>query len=208
MATDGVEICTKSLILLGEDGIGSFEDGTDKSDTCRELYETTVETLLSEYPWDFATRLAALGRLTEVPKNQWKYFYQLPSTRMGNAFAIFNSSAVGALPIKGFEIFGNKLATNEEEIYIEHRVRPSEPDWPAYFTQLMIYAMCALLSEPITDDTAKGNKWQAIAWGPPGDNGRGGYSRTARSLDAQASPPEQGFEGDYSLIAARVGASR
>jgi hypothetical protein len=53
----------------------------------------------------------------------------------------------------------------------------------------------------VTDQTAKGDYWRAIAVGTPQENGRGGYMRQAMNIDGQ-SQPNQMIE-DFSLIAVR-----
>ena len=72
---------------------------------------------------------------------------------------------------------------------------------PVYFVQLLKYMMAWHLAEPLTDQVSKAQYWQVVAVGTPGDNGRGGYFRTAANIDGQGTPP-QSIE-DYSLIAVR-----
>jgi hypothetical protein len=72
---------------------------------------------------------------------------------------------------------------------------------PVYFVQLLKYLMAWHLSLPITDQADKAQYWQGVAVGSPGENGRGGYMRTATQVDGQSQPVN--VIEDYSLIVAR-----
>ena len=43
------------------------------------------------------------------------------------------------------------------------------------------------LAEPITDQITKTDYWRVIALGAPSENNRGGYVRTAITMDTQGS---------------------
>lgn len=197
----GVSICSDALILLGAKPISSFNDGTDEANAADRLYPDVRNSALMLYPWSFAYKKVKLARLVTSPVSEWEYEYQLPGDRLGNPRAVFKSSNASERPVKEWEIIGDKLMTNEEEVYIDYPYQTPEFAMPSYFVQLLKYMMAWHLSYPITEQQDKTVYWQSVAIGAPAENGRGGYFRQAMSMDAQGQP-NQVIE-DYALSAIR-----
>ena len=196
-----LSICSDALLLLGAKPISSFTEGTDEASTCDSLYPNIRDQALSVYPWSFAFKKVQLARLTSTPTNEYKYEYQLPSDRLSAPRAVYNSASVGTNVITSYKIMGSKLLTNEELIYVDYLYSVTESEMPVWFVQLLKYIMAWHLSVPITDQVDKAQYWQSVAIGSPGENGRGGYMRTAMNIDGQ-NQPVNGIK-DFSLIAVR-----
>lgn len=205
MATSDIDICSQALDLIGITPISAFDTEGNKGRVCGNLYPGVRGKLLGEYPWRFLFQKKQLGQVTPTPTNEWSYAYQLPSDIEGAPIAVFNSSAVDAPRVKDWQVYGRKIFTNYTTLYIDYRVRTSEPNWPSYFTQLMVYEMAWHLALPLTRDKEKMQIWNEVARGTSPEQGRGGFFRTATQLDAQGHPTEGLQAGDYSLIAARMG---
>lgn len=203
MSTSPESICSAALHLLGVESIDSLEDEDDVAATCNALYQTAKDAAISEYPWRFAIQKSQLTRLTDTPENEWKYAFQLPSDIEGGPHAVFNSGDEGAVPIKNWELFGNKIFSNEESLWIDHRVSVVEAKFPPYFVQFMVFEMASLLAVPITEDEAKADFWRKVARGTPQEGGKGGYYQTATQADAMGNTGSQ--IDDYELIRARMG---
>ena len=196
-----LSICSDALLLLGAKPISSFTEGTDESSTCDSLYPNIRDQALSIYTWSFAFKKVQLARLTSTPTNEYKYEYQLPSDRLAAPRAVYDSGSVGANVVANYKIMGSKLLTNNETVYIDYLYSVSESDMPVWFVQLLKYLMAWHLSVPVTDQVDKAQYWQSVAIGSPGENGRGGYMRTAMNIDGQ-NQPVNGIK-DFSLIAVR-----
>lgn len=196
-----LSICSDALLLLGAKPISSFTEGTDEASTCDSLYSGIRDQALSIYTWSFSFKKVQLARLTSTPTNEYKYEYQLPSDRLSAPRAVYNSASVGANSITSYKIMGTKLLTNEEVIYVDYIYSVPESEMPVWFVQLLKYIMAWHLSVPITDQVEKAQYWQSVAIGSAGENGRGGYMRTAMNIDGQ-NQPTNGIK-DYSLIAVR-----
>lgn len=197
----GVSICSDALILLGAKPISSFNDGTDEANSCDRLYSDIRDTTLTMYPWSFAYKKVKLARLVTTPTTEWRYEYQMPGDRLGNPRALFQTNNAFARPVKEWDIQGDKILTNYEEVYIDYPYQTPEYAMPQYFIQLLKYMMAWHLSMPITEQEAKAQYWQGVAVGGPAENGRGGFFRTASNIDGQGQPPQ--VIEDYSLVAAR-----
>jgi len=196
-----LSVCSDALMLLGAAPISSFNDGTDEANVCDRLYSDIKNTTLQVYPWSFSFKKVALARTTATPVNEWTYEYQLPSDRLGPPRAVFNSSQAGARPITSWEIYGDKILTDQTIVVIDYQTTIPESSMPTWFVQLLKYQMAWHLAEPITDQVSKTDYWKNIAIGSPAENGRGGFMRTAMNIDGQGNTP-QAIE-DFSLIVAR-----
>ena len=201
MALSDVEICSRSLIRLGAKPIDSFADGTDKAQACKLIYTSVLEAELSIYPWRFAMKKVQLARHTDTPTNEWKYAYQLPSDRIGGIFALFDSGQTGAHPRRSFEVFGDKVFADYEEVYVDYPFKPTEPEFPAYFVEFLVLAIAANLAVPITDQANLEDQFRTRAYGLPSENGGGGAIARARNADSRQQPPQT--IDDEHLIAAR-----
>jgi len=197
----GVSICSDALLMLGAKAITSFNDGTDESSVCDRLYPDVRDSTLVMYPWSFSVKKVKLARLITTPNSVWSYEFQLPGDRLGNPRAVYQSATPGSPVQKDWEIQGDKLLTNLDTIYIDYQYSVGEFAMPQYFVQLLKYMMAWHLALPITEQSDRAQYWQQIAVGAIGENGRGGYIRTAMNIDGQGQPSR--IIEDFTLIAVR-----
>lgn len=198
-----LSICSDALILLGAAPISSFSEGTDSAQACDRLYPDLRDTLLSSYEWTWSVKKVQLARLLTGPVNEWTYAYQLPSDMLSGVLAVRETTNAGELPIRyGWEILGDQLVTNLETVYIDYQALIAESKMPRYFVRLLRTAMAAELGMVVTDQINKADYFRQLAYGTPGENGRGGLFRDATNIDARGSSPQ--VIEDYSLIDVRA----
>lgn len=197
-----VSICSDALILLGASPISSFTEGTDAAQACDRLYPDLRDSLLSTYQWSWTLKKTQLSRLSTNPTNEWKYAYQLPGDMLSGVLAVFETSGAGQRPIRyGWELYGDQIYTNMETVYIDYQGSVDETKMPVYFVRLLRMAMAAELAIVITDQAAKADYYRGLAYGNPGENGRGGEMRKAMNIDARGQATQ--IVEDYSLIEVR-----
>lgn len=196
-----LSVCSDALLMLGAKPISSFTEGTDEASVCDSLYPNIRDQAITIYPWSFSFKKVQLARLVTTPTNEFKYEYQMPSDRLTAPRAVYNSNGVSEYPITNYRIMGSKLLTNEETIYVDYQYNVPETEMPVWFIQLLKYLVAWHIAIPITEQVDKAQYWQTVAVGTPGDNGRGGYMRTAMNVDGQ-NQPVNGIK-DFSLIAVR-----
>ena len=196
-----ISICSDALIMLGAKAISSFNDGTDEANTCDRLFPDIRDALLVQYPWSFTLKKAKLAKLITNPTSAWKNEFQLPGDRLGNVRSVRNSPSPMAPIYKDWEIQGDKLLTNLEDVYIDYQYQTPEFAMPPYFVQLLKYHLAWHLAMPITEQMDRAQYWQGVAVGATSENGRGGYFRTATNIDGQGQQAQ--IIEDYSLIAVR-----
>lgn len=83
MATE-IDICNLALAHCGSKAaISSLNppEGSEYAEACARQYPIALGCLLSEFPWSFATRRAALAKISDsmLEKGNWKYAYGLPA---------------------------------------------------------------------------------------------------------------------------------
>jgi len=178
-----LSICSDALIMLGARPISSFTEGTDEANIADSLYPDIKNQAIMVYPWSFSLKKIQLAKLITVPNSEWKYEYQLPGDALASPRQVFNSNGLNQRPIQGYRIVGNKLMTNEEQIFVDYQYAVQEFEMPVYFVQLLKYMLAWHFAYPITDQTEKAQYWQGVAIGSPSDNGRGGYMRVAMNID-------------------------
>jgi len=186
-----LSICSDALIMLGANPLSSFTVGTDDAQVADRLYDDVRDTLLMQYPYSWSIKKVKLAQLVQTPVNEWKYIYQLPGNLLGNPKAVFNVDAVGATPQRDFEIYGDGLNTNYENVWIDYQYRPEPFEFPPYFVRLLKTALAAEFAEPVTDQITKADYFHNRAYGAPSENMRGGLVRVAINIDGADRPAQQ-----------------
>ena len=145
----------------------------------------------------------ALAQSTTDPVNEWDHAYPMPSDSLsGTPRALFNSTSSGVSPLNtGWEVYQGSVLTNEDTVVIDYQFQTTEADMPSYFVLLLKYVVAMHLAEPITDQLTKAAHWERVAFGNPGEGGRGGQFRQAAAADGMGQP--NAFIADFPLIDAR-----
>jgi len=185
-----LSICSDALIMLGASPLSSFGDGTDEAQVADRLYDDVRDTLIMQYPYSWTLRKKKLTRLADPPINEWRYKYQLPGDMLGNPKAVFDIDAVGARPVRDFELYSSGLYANLENVWVDYQYLPEPAEFPPYFVRLLKTALAAEFAEPITDQITKADYFHGKAYGSPAENMRGGLVRVAINIDGADQPPQ------------------
>jgi len=79
MARSPVEICNLALARIGISMfISALDEASNEASVMNMVYGPTLERLLSEMPWNFATRYAELQDIG-TPPGSWLYRFQYPN---------------------------------------------------------------------------------------------------------------------------------
>lgn len=189
MAATQIDVASKSLVKLGLKPISSFSGESDPSIVCGQQYPDYRKHCLTVAQWNFTKVKVQLARLTTAPLNKWEYAYQLPSDRL-NILQVFNSDNVGITNTLEYEVFGDQVYTDEEEVYIDYQQDVQELRWPDYFTEFVATAFAGEIAITLTDKEGLADRFNTLAWGLPSDNFNGGLCGKAKELDAQQNPTQ------------------
>jgi hypothetical protein len=146
MTDSKFDICNQALVLVGANTITSFTENTTESTVANQLYETSLENLLSRCRWRFATKQQQLSRLTETPTARWSAKYSLPSDAL-----ILHTVTIGDNVIEydrySTEVFCD--ATSADIVVADYTFQPSEADFPPYFKQALVFELASLFAGAI-----------------------------------------------------------
>tara|TARA_Y100000590_G_scaffold470386_1_gene664386 strand:- start:6816 stop:7424 length:609 start_codon:yes stop_codon:yes gene_type:complete len=146
MADSKFDICSKALVLVGANTIASFTESTTESKVASQLYESTLENLLTRCRWRFASKQAQLSKNTTNPNARYESSYALPT----DAF-IVHTVTVADDVIK-YDRYGQNIFTNTsstDTVIADYTFQPSESDFPPYFKQTLVFELASLFAGAI-----------------------------------------------------------
>jgi hypothetical protein len=140
------DICNIALRLLGEQQIETIDDDSNPARVCKAVYPTTLEKLLREHIWSFATKLAVLAELNEIPLDtRYVYAYQLPNDCL-RVIALDDPMAV-------FRIIERKILCNYSPVTLEYVAKVEDATkFDAMFSNALAYALAQELALSLTHD--------------------------------------------------------
>jgi len=146
MADSKFDICNKALVLVGANTISSFTQNTTESNVANQLYESTLENLLTRCRWRFASKQAQLSKNSSNPDARYESSYALPN----DAFIIHTVTV--ADDIIKYDRYGQNLFTNttsSDTVIADYTFQPSESIFPPYFKQTLVFELASLFAGAI-----------------------------------------------------------
>jgi hypothetical protein len=150
-ASSPIDVCSRSLILIGAEPITSFDDGNNEALIASNMYEDVARSSLVNCRWRFATNQVVLNRLSDAPTGRYDAAYQLPSGWLMTHAVTVNDSPIN------YQTYGNKLFCDEaaaSELVLDYTYRAEEQDWPSYFTVAVQYELAAVFAVGLARDQA------------------------------------------------------
>jgi hypothetical protein len=151
---NATSITNRALSMLGAARIGVLaSDDSPQAAIALELYQPTVDALLSEWDWRFAVEVRQLSQVAEpLPAGaDWDYQYAIPT----NCLRLIRLD-VENIPYEvvssptGNEGGQRRLYSNESELWAHMVIRKEAALWPAHFAEALVYRFAAVLAMPIT----------------------------------------------------------
>lgn len=145
-----LQLISDALVLLGEKPLTALTDNRYGATVGTRLFDRIYENELQSNRWRFAVKKAALDALSEDPLNEWQNAFELPADML---------MPIGVYPAAPYEIYGAALYTNADSVEMDYLFKPTIDDTiasssdgiPAYFTQLLTYALARDMVKPITE---------------------------------------------------------
>jgi len=151
--TSAIQISSNALILIGHPPIASFEEPGAGAIAAANLYEQSYRNMLTMYRWRFASKRAELARLTEAPTNGFQYQYQLPNDLLYLTKKDLNTD---------YEIYGDKMYTNDSIVKIDYLYRVDEDQLPPYFVKAFEFFLAMQFSIPVTGNSTRANEYNGM----------------------------------------------
>lgn len=137
-----IQIISDAFVNLGKAPVSSPQTDNPIFAAASGIYDRLVVSVLTMHPWRFAMKTFELNKLTETsPYDEWNEVFLIP----GDVLLAYRTR-----PVVNFEIFGDRLYTNEIELSLDYIFQASEADFPAYFTDLMILQLSARIAMTVT----------------------------------------------------------
>lgn len=186
MSATDISICTNALYMIGADEINSFTDETREARLCAALYETTKDEIIQSHPWVFTKQQIDLAQTTNTPVMDFKYEYQIP---VGTLRVFYKDTLRN-----DYEIFQDKLFTDDAAVTIVRQLDPGEENYPAYFVRLLEFAMAEVLAAALSQDETTSQLFMRK---------KNEQMRKARGIDSQNQPNRRFNESQLRLTAVR-----
>lgn len=153
MATD-ISMSSNALLLIGHSTINSFSDAGAGARAASNLYQTVYEDAITSYPWRFAMGKKALSKLVDSPLNEWTNAFQLPTDLL---------LTYRTYPRSDFEIYEDKLYSDQDSIEIDYWFKPEETSLPPYFVKYVQYLLAAEFAISVSDNRTLAEVFDAKA---------------------------------------------
>ncbi|WP_135079835.1 hypothetical protein [Terasakiella sp. SH-1] len=177
MSLTKIGLCSRALLKIGANTISSFEDGSVEAEVAHNLYPGMRDSLLSSYPWSFATAQKRLARLSSSPIADFAYAYQLPADFL-RALSVGSGDRGRGVT---YRIQERRLHTDMEDVVLTYIFRPEPTEFPPYFTQTLITHLAGEFCLPLTESASRGEAFMRI-----GEK----ELQKARNIDAQQQTPQ------------------
>jgi hypothetical protein len=146
MSESKFTISSKALVLVGANTITSFTENTTESVIANQLYESTLENLLTRCRWRFASKQSQLSRESDAPTARFSAKYAVPSGTL-----IIHTITVGDSVIQ-YDRYEDKIfcdASSTDIVVADYTFQPSEANFPPYFTQALVFELASLFAGAI-----------------------------------------------------------
>ena len=160
MSDSKFDICSKAMVLVGANTITSFTENTTESKVAGQLYEATLENILTRSRWRFASKQAQLSRDSAEPTARWSAKYAVPSGAL-----MIHTLTVGDSVIT-FDRYEDYLycdASSSDVVVADYTYQPSEANFPAYFKQALVFELASLFAGAIARNDSLSNMYQQRA---------------------------------------------
>lgn len=160
MSTSEVSICNKALQLLGEDGITSLDDRTNKAELCKLNYPTLRDAVIEARMWRFALirkKSESSNRPGEVVEDgypEWGDFYvhNIPDG-MAQVFRCYKEMVTDDDAQIDWQREGDYILTPESLIYVWGvRHITDTRKFSPLFVEALAARIAAELAIPITQN--------------------------------------------------------
>lgn len=174
-----VQICNMALGRIGQATISSLSEQSEEATQCNLFYGPMRDHVLREYPWNFATRRAALATLSVTAPPDWDYVYAYPADCLQARVIMPTVRGQASPPFSiGSTSDGKRVIyADTAEAYLIYTAKVTDPnlfDWS--FINALAYRLAAEIVMPLTKDQPL---WQAMM------NGYSSSLSAATASDAQ-----------------------
>lgn len=143
--TTAVSICSNALLMLGDNPIADFNEGTDKARLASNLWPMARDYVLRRHSWNCAIKRVVLAPDVVAPAFDYTSAFTLP----GDCLRILSVGQEGERP--RYRLENGKLLMDGTALHLRYVFRNDNPaTWDALLVFAMTRVMRALFAYPIT----------------------------------------------------------
>lgn len=161
--TSQVSICNLALANIGKPEISSISEASAEARACNRFWSQALASLLSSYPWRFATMKTSLAEVTNDRVGEWLRAYARPvgSVKVISVHPNYDdaSSAVDiaieadrpmGLP---YDVEGQTIYCDVSPAFLVHVSETSNPTkFPPLFVDALAWHLTTRIAMPLTRD--------------------------------------------------------
>lgn len=191
MASTILELVNQALVKLGNAPITSFAEPSPAAAVASLQYASCRDSLLSVYPWHFATKRQSLVRLLARPIADFDYAYNLPQDFI-RLLKLQDVDSPADSPSLDFRLINRRLHCQSDAVSMTYIFRAQELSFPPYFDQALVCHLAREFALSLSDSPSRAEIFGSMAEK---------LLRQAERLDAEScpTPPFQ----DMTLIGVR-----
>jgi len=151
-----VDICNKALKYVGADSISSLDDNTANARECKASYDPARDSVLTDFPWEFATFIVQPTLIASETLVGWSYLYALPAKCLAVRKLFIDDSSTNPDPIEHRECISpstlrRAVAVNFEDPYLEYTHQITDPKlWSTKFADTLALRIAAEIGVRVT----------------------------------------------------------
>ena len=140
------DIANQGLVLVGANTITSFSENTTESKVASQLYETTLNTLLTRCRWRFATKQVQLSYDSTAPLGRWNSKHTLPADAL-----IIHTISVSdnIIQYDRYNTYIYSDADATDTVIADYTSSVTESELPEYFIQSLVFELASLFAGAI-----------------------------------------------------------
>lgn len=143
-----IDIVSRALVMIGEQAISSFSQGSTPANIADAIYEDLVQERLTSFPWRFAMKKDTLNRLVTAPLNQYDAAYQIPADCLAIQTVRINDSVIEYTTFED-EVYCN--ASINDTVTMDYIYRVTEENWPPYFVVAVELYLAAFFATALAE---------------------------------------------------------
>ena len=159
-----------------------------KALVCNQFYPSFKEKLISMNRWVFARKRVKLDTFVPSVDQLYANEFDLPADYLHLIALYRDDQYIGV--IRRYELIGNKIYTEDDELFMYYIINADESLFPEYFTDLFKIAFASEIAFFVTGDKKLEASLQQEAYGPLTDNKRGGRFGASARVDATQNMPK------------------
>ena len=151
------EICNMAISHLGiGKEIANIEtEQSQEAAACRRYFDTTLEAVLSDYDWPFATQEGVLNLIASNPTLEWDFSYRYPTDciRLRRIKSGMRQDTTSSrVPFKIlYDATGKILYTDKENAEVEYTLRLTDPTvFTSEFSIAFSFRLAAYIAPRLT----------------------------------------------------------